>query len=63
MASKLQEVGKGAKLADSNMANYGSEEHKALLKSVAETEANWKGAGEKVGLQASLANCNIANSS
>jgi len=39
------------RLADTNMENYGSKEHKDLRKKAAETEEAWKGAGDKAGLQ------------
>lgn len=39
------------RLADTNMENYGSKEHKDLRKGAAEKEPAWKGAGEKKGLQ------------
>lgn len=42
---------KGAKLEDSNLANYGSKEHKDLRKAAAESEKEFKGAGQKVGLE------------
>jgi len=39
------------KLEDSNLANYGSKEHKDLKLKVAKTEEAWRGAGVKVGKQ------------
>lgn len=42
---------KQAGLDDSNMANYGSKEHKDLRKSAAESEKEFKGAGQVVGLE------------
>jgi len=39
------------RLADTNMENYGSEEHRNLRKAAAETEEAWKGAGQEAGLQ------------
>jgi gelsolin len=39
------------KVEDSNIANYGSKDHKDLKVSSAKTEAAWKGAGQKVGLE------------
>jgi len=38
-------------LADTNMENYGSKEHRDLRKAAAETEKAWEGAGQKAGLQ------------
>lgn len=40
-----------AKLEDSNMANYGGEEHRNAAKAAAETEEEYKGAGQKPGLE------------
>jgi len=40
-----------AKLEDSNMANYGSKEHREMKKNAAEKEEAWKGAGTEGGLQ------------
>jgi gelsolin len=42
---------KGAKLEDSNMANYGSKEHIAIRKKAAQTEKEFVGTGEKPGLE------------
>jgi len=39
------------KLEDSNIANYGSKEHKDTKVAAAKTEAAWKGAGQKVGIE------------
>lgn len=39
------------KLEDSNMANYGSEEHKQMRKDAAEKEPAWNGIGQEKGLQ------------
>jgi len=39
------------KLEDSNIAAYGSKDHKDLKVAAAKTEAAWKGAGQKVGLE------------
>jgi len=39
------------KLEDSNMANYGSEEHKEMRKNAAEKEPAWNGIGQEKGLQ------------
>jgi gelsolin len=39
------------KLEDSNIAGYGSKDHKDLKVSAAKSEAAWKGAGQKVGLE------------
>jgi gelsolin len=39
------------KLEDSNIAGYGSKDHKDLKVSAAKTEAAWKGAGQKPGLE------------
>ena len=43
--------GDGAKLADSNMANYGGKDHHSAAKKAAETEKEYKGAGQKPGLE------------
>jgi len=40
-----------AKLEDSNMANYGSKEHREMKKNAAEKEEAWKGAGKDAGVQ------------
>jgi gelsolin len=40
-----------AKLEDSNMANYGSKEHRDMKKNAAEKEEAWKGAGKEPGVQ------------
>lgn len=40
-----------AKLEDSNMANYGGEEHRAAAKKAAESEKEYEGAGVKPGLE------------
>lgn len=42
---------KGVKLADSNMANYGSKAHVDARKAAAATEKEFVGAGQKVGLE------------
>jgi gelsolin len=42
---------KGAKLEDSNMANYGSKEMRDLRKSAAASDKQFDGAGQKVGLE------------
>jgi len=42
---------KQAGLEDSNMANYGSKEHKDARKAAAASDKEFKGAGEKVGLE------------
>ena len=42
---------KQAKLEDSNMANYGSEEHKQLRKDAAGKEDAWKNMDKGVGIQ------------
>lgn len=39
------------KLEDSNMANYGSEEHKQMRKDAAQKEPAWDGIGQEKGLQ------------
>jgi gelsolin len=39
------------KLEDSNMANYGSEEHKQLRKDAAKKEKAWENVGQEVGAQ------------
>jgi len=50
MSDKNQDI-KGAKFEDSNLANYGSKEHHDLRKKAAESEKEYKGSGEKVGLE------------
>lgn len=40
-----------AKLEDSNMANYGSEEHKKMRKDASQKEPAWKDIGKECGLQ------------
>jgi len=40
-----------AKLEDSNLANYGSQEHKDLRKEAAASDVQFKGAGTKAGLE------------
>eukprot|EP01084_Bolivina_argentea_P127142 224924_1 len=40
-----------AKLEDSNMANYGSEEHKQLRKDAANKEPAWRNVGQEIGVQ------------
>jgi hypothetical protein len=40
-----------AKLEDSNIANYGSKEHKDLKLAAAQSEEAWKGAGKAPGIQ------------
>ena len=39
------------KLEDSNMANYGSEEHKQMRQDAAKKEKAWEKAGDQVGVQ------------
>lgn len=39
------------RLADTNMENYGSKDHRDLRQAAAETEKAWEGAGKKPGLQ------------
>jgi gelsolin len=39
------------KLEDSNMANYGSEEHREMKKAAAEKEPAWEGVGKEAGVQ------------
>jgi len=39
------------KLEDSNIAAYGTKEHKDVKVAAAKTEAAWKGAGQKVGIE------------
>jgi len=39
------------KLEDSNMANYGSEEHKQMRKDAAQKEKAWQNVGQEVGIQ------------
>ena len=45
-----QDVGQ-VKLEDSNMANYGSEEHKQMRQDAAKKEKAWEKAGDSVGVQ------------
>ena len=40
-----------AKLEDSNMANYGGEDHRNAAKAAAQTEKEYEGAGQKPGLE------------
>lgn len=47
----MVKAGTGAKLKDSNMANYGSKEHTDLIKAVAALEINWSGAGKAKGIE------------
>lgn len=44
-------AGKGAKLEDSNIANYGSKEHKDAKLAAAKGELAWTGAGQQVGIE------------
>jgi len=44
-------AGKGAKIEDSNIANYGSKEHKDAKLNAAKAEAAWDGAGQAVGIE------------
>jgi len=44
-------MAKQVKLEDSNMANYGSKEHKEMRKEAAQKEAAWDKVGQEVGLQ------------
>jgi len=44
-------AGKGAKIADSNIANYGSKEHKDAKLNAAKAELAWTGAGQQVGTE------------
>lgn len=39
------------KLEDSNMANYGSEEHKSMRKDAAKKEKAWDNVGQEPGIQ------------
>jgi len=39
------------RLADTNMENYGGEEHRAKQKAIADKQAEWDGAGDDFGLQ------------
>jgi len=39
------------RLADTNMENYGSQEHRDLRKAAAEDEKAWQGAGQKPGIE------------
>jgi hypothetical protein len=45
---------KQAKFEDSNIAKLGSDEDLEQRVAAAKTEKEWKGAGEKVGIQVSL---------
>lgn len=47
--SGMVKVGTGEKLEDSNMANYGSQEHKDARKAAAASDKEFKGAGVKPG--------------
>jgi gelsolin len=47
----MTKVGTGAKLEDSNIALYGSKDHKDAKLNAAKTEAAWNGAGQKVGVE------------
>jgi len=49
--SGLTKVGTGAKLEDSNIALYGSKDHKDAKLNAAKTEEAWKGCGAKVGVE------------
>jgi len=40
-------------IAESNLAHIGSDDDKAAREAAAKCEANWEGAGEKVGIQVS----------
>jgi len=44
-------AGKGAKIADSNIANYGSKEHKDAKLNAAKSEVAWAVAGQAVGTE------------
>lgn len=44
-------AGKGAKIEDSNIANYGSKEHKDAKLAAAKGELAWTGAGQAVGIE------------
>lgn len=44
-------AGKGAKIADSNIANYGSKEHKDAKLAAAKSEVAWAVAGQAVGTE------------
>lgn len=44
-------AGKGAKIADSNIANYGSKEHKDAKLNAAKAELAWTGAGQQIGTE------------
>jgi len=39
------------RLADTNMENYGGEEHRAKQKAIADKQAEWDGAGDNYGIQ------------
>jgi len=39
------------RLADTNLENYGGEEHRAKQKAIADKQAEWDGAGDEVGVQ------------
>jgi gelsolin len=47
----MTKVGTGAKLEDSNIALYGSKDHKDAKLNAAKTETAWNGAGQKVGVE------------
>jgi len=47
----MSKVGTGAKLEDSNIALYGSKDHKDAKLNAAKSEAAWEGAGKVAGLQ------------
>jgi gelsolin len=47
----MTKVGTGAKLEDSNIALYGSKDHKDAKLAAAKTEAAWEGCGKVPGLQ------------
>jgi gelsolin len=50
-SSGMTKVGTGAKLEDSNMDNYGSQEHKDAKLAAAQTEKAWEGCGQKPGIE------------
>jgi len=49
--SGMTKVGAGAKLEDSNIASYGSKDHKDAKLNAAKTEKAWEGCGKKPGVE------------
>eukprot|EP00808_Paulinella_micropora_P010617 g47202.t1 len=50
-SSGMTKAGTGAKLEDSNIANYGSKEHKDAKLAAAQSEPAWEGCGQKPGIE------------